>query len=58
VWGPSLLAVFIENKNGFELIKNIKNFYIHVKTEEQTARAISAHAQCACLHSLQMGSIN
>ena len=26
--------------------------------EEQTARAISAHAQCACLLSLQMGSIN
>jgi hypothetical protein len=27
-------------------------------TEEQTARAISAHAQYACLISLQMGSIN
>ena len=27
-------------------------------TEEQTARAISAHAQYACLLSLQMGSIN
>jgi hypothetical protein len=26
--------------------------------EEQTARAISAHAQSACLLSLQMGSIN
>ena len=26
--------------------------------KEQTARAISAHAQCACLLSLQMGSIN
>jgi len=26
--------------------------------EEQAARAISAHAQCACLLSLQMGSIN
>ena len=26
--------------------------------DEQTARAISAHAQCACLLSLQMGSIN
>ena len=26
--------------------------------EEQTARAISSHAQCACLLSLQMGSIN
>jgi hypothetical protein len=26
--------------------------------KEQTARAISAHAQCACLFSLQMGSIN
>jgi hypothetical protein len=26
--------------------------------EEQTLRAISAHAQCACLLSLQMGSIN
>jgi hypothetical protein len=26
--------------------------------EEQTARAISVHAQCACLLSLQMGSIN
>jgi hypothetical protein len=26
--------------------------------EEQTARAISAYAQCACLLSLQMGSIN
>jgi hypothetical protein len=26
--------------------------------EEKTARAISAHAQCACLLSLQMGSIN
>jgi hypothetical protein len=26
--------------------------------EEQTARAISARAQCACLLSLQMGSIN
>jgi len=27
-------------------------------TEEQTARAISAYAQYACLLSLQMGSIN
>jgi hypothetical protein len=27
-------------------------------TKEQTARAISAHAQYACLLSLQMGSIN
>ena len=27
-------------------------------TEEQTARAINAHAQCACLLSLQMRSIN
>ena len=26
--------------------------------EEQIARAISSHAQCACLLSLQMGSIN
>jgi hypothetical protein len=26
--------------------------------EEQTARDISAHVQCACLLSLQMGSIN
>jgi hypothetical protein len=26
--------------------------------EEQAALAISAHAQCACLLSLQMGSIN
>ena len=26
------------------------------QSEEQTARAISAHAQCACLLSLQMGS--
>jgi hypothetical protein len=26
--------------------------------EEQTARTISAFAQCACLFSLQMGSIN
>jgi hypothetical protein len=26
--------------------------------KEQTARAIRAHAQCACLLSLQMGSIN
>jgi hypothetical protein len=26
--------------------------------EEQTAHAISAHAQCACLLSLQMGSVN
>ena len=26
--------------------------------EEQAARASSAHAQCACLLSLQMGSIN
>jgi hypothetical protein len=26
--------------------------------EEKTARAISVHAQCACLLSLQMGSIN
>jgi hypothetical protein len=26
--------------------------------EKQTARAISAHAQCACLLFLQMGSIN
>jgi hypothetical protein len=26
--------------------------------QEQTARAISSHAQCACLLSLQMGSIN
>jgi hypothetical protein len=26
--------------------------------EEQTARTISAYAQCACLFSLQMGSIN
>jgi hypothetical protein len=25
---------------------------------EQTARAISAHAQCACLFSFQMGSVN
>jgi hypothetical protein len=25
---------------------------------EQTARAISAHAQCACFLSLQMGSVN
>jgi hypothetical protein len=27
-------------------------------SEEQTARAISAHAQCASLNSLRMGSIN
>ena len=26
--------------------------------EEQTSRAISVHAQCACLLTLQMGSIN
>jgi hypothetical protein len=26
--------------------------------EEQTARAISAYAQCACLFYLQMGSMN
>ena len=26
--------------------------------KEQTARAISAHVHCACLLSLQMGSIN
>jgi hypothetical protein len=31
---------------------------VNKTTEEQTARAISAHAQYACLLSLQMGSIN
>jgi hypothetical protein len=50
---PILLAAA-----SFLLLLLLYYFIFFSGAEEQTARAISAHAQCACLLSLQMGSIN